>query len=316
MTNSESFVSRGNIIFLGRKKAFNCQIFINELKVGDYHLTLEIPSDQDLRIPIKVVSSSETLSMNQRYLDFEKSGKSLKIGEGERLTSYTIAYRVGYQSYSRIDDGAESQISNDSSDVVYQLPDFARNTHVALIVEPRNIYNNAYNFTNATLTKLAGQISAVAVNLDTGDSYSLQIKMLESENVSKADQEYPFVPLKMLYVSEEALNKSGRYTLKAFFTDLTQGQLYLAGSTFRILPDAGAQEKSTDLYLTKGPQKSATSTYQRLMPYPTSPEAGYSPGEEESALTPSAAPGSSSTPTNRTESSSLSPLEKALKGRA
>jgi len=32
--------------------------------------------------------------MNQKYLDFEKSGVALKIGEGERLKSYTLAYRV------------------------------------------------------------------------------------------------------------------------------------------------------------------------------------------------------------------------------
>lgn len=57
-SSNQVFVSRGNIIFLGRQEPFNCQIFINELEVGDYYLTLEIPSDQDLRIPIKVISSS------------------------------------------------------------------------------------------------------------------------------------------------------------------------------------------------------------------------------------------------------------------
>jgi hypothetical protein len=58
VSSNQVFVSRGNIIFLGRQEPFNCQIFINELEVGDYNLTLEIPSDQDLRIPIKVISSS------------------------------------------------------------------------------------------------------------------------------------------------------------------------------------------------------------------------------------------------------------------
>ena len=74
----------------------------------------------------------------------------------------------------------------------------------------------------------------MVVNLDTGDSYGLRCKVSESESVSKAEhfdsvdrevgqEDPPFVPLRMVYVSEEALNKSGRYTLKASFTDLTQG---------------------------------------------------------------------------------------------
>ena len=48
---------------------------------------------------------------------------------------------------------------------------------------------------------------------------------------------------------------------------------YLAGSTFRISAAANATTGSVELYLTKGPQKGDTSTYSRLMAYP-SPRTG------------------------------------------
>ena len=230
-SSSQVFVSRGNIIFLGRQEPFNCQIFINELEVGDYYLTLEIPSDQDLRIPIKVISSSSTLSMNQKYLDFEQSGVALKIGQGERLKSYTLAYRVECEDgcvkgvFTRTGHASgkqkvQQQPANGFSDVIDELASFTKGAHATLIVEPRNIYNNAYNFTSTTLAKLASQISAVAINLDTGDSFNLQCKVAESESISKAGQQDAVsgqkpspVALKMLYASTVALNKGGRYTL-------------------------------------------------------------------------------------------------------
>jgi hypothetical protein len=190
--------------------------------------------------------------MNQKYLDFEKSGAALKIGDGERLKSYTLAYRVECEdgcakgAVTRIGDASgqqtvQQQPASGSADVIDELATFTKGAYAALIFEPRNIYNNAYTFTNATLAPpysslkelvdaLASQITAVAVNLDTGDSYNLQCKVVESESVSKAGQaadvpgqEPSPIALKMLYVSEAALNKSGRYTLKASFTDLTQG---------------------------------------------------------------------------------------------
>ena len=73
-------VLRKNIIFLGRSEAFSSQIFINEIEVGDYVLELEIPSSQDLRIPITVKSNSARLSMNQNFANFDKGGGPLALG--------------------------------------------------------------------------------------------------------------------------------------------------------------------------------------------------------------------------------------------
>lgn len=72
---SHAVVLRKNIIFLGRSETFSSQIFINEVEVGEYVLELEIPSSQDLRIPITVKSNSTKLSKNQDYADFDRSRK-------------------------------------------------------------------------------------------------------------------------------------------------------------------------------------------------------------------------------------------------
>ena len=197
-------------------------------------------------------------------------------------------------------------------------PIFDRDTHVALVVEARNIYNQAYNFTEGMQKQLAAQISAVAVNLDTGEAFNLTHRPKESkilsyhgfddgnsastrDNSTTNNTSLPslLVPVKLLYLSEQTLGRSGRYVLKVLFTDLTQGRLqvdgchgnhsrvgttkketidqamacYLAGSTFRIPAAANVTTGSVDLYLAKGPQKGETSTYLRLAAYP-SPRTG------------------------------------------
>jgi hypothetical protein len=108
-------VLRKNIIFLGRSEAFSSQIFINEIEVGDYILELEIPSSQDLSIPITVKSNSSQLSMNQNFADFDRSGRPLALGEGEHFKSHTIAYRVGYEVRELTKDGMTGTLQSESS---------------------------------------------------------------------------------------------------------------------------------------------------------------------------------------------------------
>ena len=105
-----------------------------------------------------------------------------------------------------------------------------RDTYVALVIEAKNIYNQAYDFTEETQKQLAAQFSVFAVNLDTGESYTLTHRPVESEVLShRVSPPSSTVPVKLLFVSESTLGTSGQYILKAFFTDLTQGQLQVDG---------------------------------------------------------------------------------------
>jgi hypothetical protein len=85
-----------------------------------------------------------------------------------------------------------------------------------LVVEPKNIYNQAYNYSEETQKQLAAQISAVAVNLDTGEAYNLTHRPKESKILSyhgqndrnssatadDASLSSSLVPVKLLYLSE------------------------------------------------------------------------------------------------------------------
>ena len=55
-----------------------------------------------------------------------------------------------------------------------------------------------------------------------------------SRLLSNQYKEGDIVRTKMLYVSERFVNSTGRYVIRARFTDISQGDLYVQGGTFVI----------------------------------------------------------------------------------
>jgi hypothetical protein len=126
-------------IILRRSLDYNGQIHLNDLEVGDYELALEVDANRTSTapLPVKVISSSQTLSMNQRYLSLKKATGAIevtddaKLQQGKNIKSFTRARRA---------DPFTLQSSPER--VLFS------GAQVAVLVEPRNIHNALFNYTS------------------------------------------------------------------------------------------------------------------------------------------------------------------------
>lgn len=58
---------------------YNGQIYLNELEVGDYDLALEMDTNLTSPLAVRVISSSQTLSMNQRYQALKEAARAAEV---------------------------------------------------------------------------------------------------------------------------------------------------------------------------------------------------------------------------------------------
>lgn len=263
-------VRKAPIIFMGMAKAFNCQLYINELAIGSYRLHLDIPSTEALSFSFKVSSRSTTLSMNQKYV------QSLRFPHVElskqALITYTAAHRVTYA------DGGEQGSSLPVVDQDGEL--MQANSRAAVIIDPRDLFNHPFTFTDERQKELAAQFLADVENLDTGDCVAMVHQAELSQTLSfQESAESDHISTRLLFLSEKALSTNGHYQIRVVYKDLDQGQLYVQGGNFIIQEEPASTEAEVVLYLAAGPQKSAVQNFRQVDLYQ---EGGY---EQDTILT-------------------------------
>ena len=267
--NGSKRLWRQKNIILRSNPDFNGQIHLNDLEVGDYELILDMDANRTLNSPlaVRVISSSQTLSMNQQYLALKKATRAIEVFDDDQLQqtssikSFTSARRVDISTLQPTEERV-----------------LLSGARVAVVVEPRNVHNALFNYTSSLYDKLKEQITMSVFNSRTGVHYALEPDAAGTAGSAvagliKKNSDGVSQIVKIVYRTPKMTSK-GKYFITARFRDDEASELYVEDGAFEInAPQVSGWEvlragSRPEAYLTHGPQKSDASLFSKLGDYP------------------------------------------------